>query len=289
MWNAIADHIRQVTGAPLGSLRQRPVGGGSINQGYALTDERHAYFVKLNQAARVAMFEAEALGLRQMAATQTIRVPQPLCWGTANGSAYLVLEWLDFGYGTHRSWAEMGRNLAAMHRVTSDRGFGWDLDNTIGSTPQPNPWTASWVDFWAEHRIGYQLHLAKKRGGHIPEGDRLLDAIPKLLQGHDPQPSLVHGDLWSGNAAVTQLEEPVIFDPATYFGDREVDLAMTELFGSFPNDFYRAYNEAFPLEPGYAQRKTLYNLYHILNHFNLFGSGYEGQARRMMEGLLKLA
>lgn len=289
MWNAIADHIRQVTGAPLGSLRQRPVGGGSINQGYALTDERHAYFVKLNQATRVAMFEAEALGLRQMAATRTIRVPQPLCWGTADGSAYLVLEWLDFGYGTHRSWAEMGRNLAAMHRVTSDRGFGWEMDNTIGSTPQPNPWTASWVDFWAEHRIGYQLHLAKKRGGHFPEGDRLLDAIPKLLQGHNPLPSLVHGDLWSGNAAVTKLEEPVIFDPATYFGDREVDLAMTELFGSFPNDFYRAYNEAFPLEPGYAQRKTLYNLYHILNHFNLFGSGYEGQARRMMEGLLRLA
>ncbi|MFQ3618707.1 MAG: fructosamine kinase family protein [Cyanobacteriota bacterium] len=287
MWNAIADHIRQVTRAPLGSLRQRPVGGGSINQGYALTDERHAYFVKLNQATRVAMFEAEALGLQQIAATQTIRVPQPLCWGTAEGSAYLVLEWLDFGYGTHRSWAEMGRNLAAMHRVTSDRGFGWEMDNTIGSTPQPNPWTASWVDFWAEHRIGYQLHLAKKRGGHFPEGDRLLDAIPKLLQGHEPPPSLVHGDLWSGNAAVTQLEEPVIFDPATYFGDREVDLAMTELFGSFPNDFYRAYNEAFPLEPGYAQRKTLYNLYHILNHFNLFGSGYEGQARRMMEGLLR--
>jgi len=230
--------------------------------------------------------EAEAMGLQQIADTHTIRVPAPICWGTAAGSSYLVMEWLDAGYGTHRSWQMMGQNLAAMHQVTSDRGFGWDRDNTIGSTPQPNPWTESWVEFFTQHRIGFQLQLARKRGGNFPQGDRLLAAIPDLLAGHQPQPSLVHGDLWTGNAVVTKLEEPVILDPATYYGDREVDLAMSELFGSFPADFYRAYNDTYPLNEGYSRRKLLYNLYHVLNHFNLFGGSYEAQANRMMNALL---
>lgn len=286
MWNDIAADISRATGKPFRATHQRPVGGGSINQAYAVSDGSSAYFVKINQASQLAMFEAEALGLRQIANTQTIRVPQPICWGLTERQAYLVLEWLDLGYGTHRSWAEMGQQLAALHRVTSDHGFGWDQNNTIGSTPQLNPWTPTWVEFFTHYRIGYQLQLGRKRGGHFPEGDRLLEAIPQLLAGHDPQPSLVHGDLWSGNAAVTQLEEPVILDPAVYFGDREVDLAMTELFGSFPNDFYQAYDRAFPLESGYRQRKPLYNLYHILNHFNLFGGGYESQANQMIRKLL---
>jgi fructosamine-3-kinase len=287
MWNAIAAHVSQVTQRPFQGTHRRPVGGGSINQAYALSDDQTAYFVKLNEASRIAMFEAEALGLQQIQATQTIRVPQPICWGTADTMAYLVLEWLDLGYGTHHSWQQMGAQLAAMHQVTSDRGFGWEQNNTIGATPQPNPWTDHWLEFFREHRLHYQLKLAKQRGGHFPDGDRLLATFPDLLAGHTPQPSLVHGDLWSGNAAVTKLGEPVIVDPAVYFGDREVDIAMTELFGSFPTDFYRAYDAALPLAPGYQHRKTLYNLYHILNHFNLFGGGYEHQANRMIASLLK--
>ncbi|NJN59710.1 MAG: fructosamine kinase family protein [Leptolyngbyaceae cyanobacterium SL_5_9] len=286
MWNYIAEQISQTTGETFQEPQRRPVGGGSVNQAYALTSGSQSYFVKINQATRIAMFEAEALGLKQIASTQTIRVPEPICWGTVNGSAYIVLEWLNLGYGTHRSWEEMGRNLAAMHRVGSDRGFGWDQQNTIGFMPQVNPWTSNWAAFFAEHRIGYQFQLAQRRGGSFPNKERLLAAIPEILAGHDPQTSLVHGDLWSGNAAVTKLEEPVIVDPATYFGDREVDLAMTELFGGFPNEFYRAYDKAFPLESGYERRKTLYNLYHILNHFNQFGGSYEGQANRMIASLL---
>ncbi len=286
MWSAIADHISQVTGKTFRGTHQRPVGGGSINRAYALVDGEVAFFVKINKADQIGMFEAEARGLKQIHRTNTIRVPDPVCWGTQDGSAYLVMEWLDLGYGTHRSWEEMGRNLAAMHRVGSDRGFGWEFDNTIGATPQKNPWTQSWIDFWVEHRLGHQFQLAQQQGGRFPQQEKLLAAVPKLLEGHTPQSSLVHGDLWTGNAAVTKLEEPVIFDPAVYYGDREVDLAMTELFGSFPNDFYRAYNQAFPLEPGYSLRKTLYNLYHILNHFNLFGSSYESQANRMIDTLL---
>lgn len=287
MWDLIATHITRVTGQPFQAKSQRSVGGGCINTATALADGQQTYFVKLNQAAQVAMFEAEAAGLEAMVATQTIRVPQPVCWGTVQNSAYLVLEWLELGgRGDGNAWAAMGRNLAAMHQATNPNGFGWKLNNTIGSTPQPNPWTPDWVTFWQNQRLGFQFQLANRRGGFFPNQDRLLHTIPHLLDGHHPQPSLVHGDLWSGNAAITRSGEPVIFDPATYYGDREVDLAMTELFGSFPADFYRAYNEAYPLASGYQQRKVLYNLYHILNHFNLFGGGYDSQANRMIDQIL---
>lgn len=286
MWEQIASHISQITGQPFRPAHRRPVGGGSVNHAYALVDGSQAYFVKINQASRVAMFEAEALGLQEMTATHTIRVPQPIGWGTADGSAYLVLEWLDLGYGTHRSWQEMGQKLAAMHRVSSSQGFGWSRDNTIGFIPQQNPWTTSWTEFFTTHRIGFQLELACRKGGRFPRGDRLLQRIPDLLADHHPAPSLVHGDLWTGNAVVTKLEEPIILDPATYYGDREVDLAMSELFGSFPSDFYRAYHAAYPLEAGYERRKILYNLYHILNHYNQFGGGYESQANHMIASLI---
>lgn len=286
-WDQIAESISQVIKAPFTITHRRPVGGGSINHAYAVSSGNQAYFVKLNDATTLPMFEAEALGLRQIGKTQTIRVPQVLCWGLADRAAYIVLEWLDLGYGTHQSWTTMGENLAAMHRITSDRGFGWDQNNTIGSTPQPNPWTEHWLEFWTEHRLRFQFQLAKRRGGHFPQQSALLDALPQLLAGHAPEPSLVHGDLWSGNAAVTTAGDPVILDPATYFGDREVDLAMTELFGRFPKEFYEAYDRAYPIEPGYERRKILYNLYHILNHFNLFGSGYESQANGMIASLLR--
>jgi fructosamine-3-kinase len=287
MWTAIAQQISAKTGTDFTIKDRRSVGGGCINQAYQITDGRQRFFVKLNGASQVAMFEAEALGLREMYDSQTIRVPQPIGWGTAEGSAYLVLEWLDLGNSKESSWRRMGENLAAMHRVTQAKGFGWHQGNTIGATPQPNPWTASWLEFFREHRLEHQFRLARRRGGRFPRQEELLQALPELLAGHSPAPALVHGDLWSGNAAVTTEGDPVILDPATYYGDREVDLAMTELFGRFPTAFYEGYQAAYPLDPGYAQRKTLYNLYHILNHFNLFGGGYESQANRMIDQVLR--
>jgi len=290
MWTEIASQISKVTGEVFEIKNRRSVGGGCINQGYCLIGETTNYFVKLNQASQVEMFTAEALGLKQMYATQTIRIPKPICVGTTADYSYIVLEWLELGGSKNtQSWQEMGRQLAAMHQATapqeSQGKFGWQENNTIGSTPQINTWTADWGEFFAEHRIGYQLKLARRRGGNFPHQGRLLEMIPQLLN-HQPQPSLVHGDLWGGNAAVSQSGEPVIFDPATYIGDREVDLAMTELFGGFPSGFYRGYNEVWPLDQDYQQRKILYNLYHILNHFNLFGSGYAQQATRMIEQIL---
>lgn len=304
MWDKIAAHICETTGETFSLDNRRSVSGGCINQGYYISSSSRAYFAKINQASQIAMFEAEALGLQQMEETQTIRVPEPICWGTEGNSAYIVLEWLDFGSrGGDRAWEEMGRKLAQMHKHTPSyspllrgrekpnsglgRGvFGWDINNTIGSTIQINNWTANWAEFWAEHRIGYQLKLARRRGGHFPQGERLLEIIPELLAGYEPQPSLVHGDLWGGNAGVTSAGEPVIFDPAAYFGDREVDLAMTGLFGGFPAQFYRGYNQVWPLDSGYEERKTLYNLYHILNHFNLFGGSYESQVNQMINRIL---
>lgn len=287
MWTEIAQDISKVTQTEFFVNSRRSVSGGCINQGYAVTDGISTYFVKLNSASGVAMFEAEALGLKQMLQTASIRVPDPICWGTAD-RAYIVLEWLEMGRGSDSAWQEMGRRLAMMHQwQRGTKGeFGWDINNTIGSTPQINTWTIDWAEFYAQHRLGYQFQLAKRRGGHFPQQQKLLAAIPQLLRDHHPQPSLVHGDLWGGNAAFMASGEPVIFDPATYFGDREVDIAMTELFGGFPAAFYRGYNEVFPLDPGYEQRKTLYNLYHILNHFNLFGGSYESQANRMISQIL---
>ncbi|MGF1481685.1 MAG: fructosamine kinase family protein [Cyanophyceae cyanobacterium] len=287
MWTQIAQQISDTTATNFQIDNYRSVSGGCINQGYALVGNGNTYFVKLNQAERAEMFCSEALSLQQMLATHTIRVPKPICWGVADSSSYIVMEWLDFGRGTTESWAEMGRKLASLHRVQGASRFGWDQDNTIGSTPQINTWTDSWADFFAEHRIGYQLRLAQRRGGNFPEFGEAITAVQACLARRNPQPSLVHGDLWSGNAAVTESGEPIILDPATYWGDREVDIAMTELFGGFPAAFYRGYSNQWPLDEGYQQRKTVYNLYHILNHFNLFGGGYGAQANRMMRQIMK--
>ncbi len=296
MWNEIAQHIREATGRWFELGDRRSASGGCINQAFVITgralgdpskpDEIDRYFVKLNRAGQLPMFEAEALGLRQMAAAHAIRVPQPICHGTAGDACYLVMEYLALGESSPQAWAEMGQQLARLHRLAIGQSFGWQRNNTLGSTPQINDWTASWSDFWAEHRIGYQLRLGRRQGGQFPLGDRLLDHIPTLLRHHNPAPSLVHGDLWSGNAAVLRDGTPTVFDPAAYYGDREVDLAMTELFGGFPPAFYQGYTEIWPLDPGYQSRKMLYNLYHILNHFNLFGGSYGSQANQMIAQLL---
>ncbi len=286
MWTKIDQQISNVIAKKFETIDRTSVSGGCINQGYKITNGSQTFFVKLNRASQLAMFEAEALGLKELSATDTILVPKPICYGVASDSAYIVLEWLELGRAKGESWQKMGQKLAKLHQVRKSTAFGWERNNTIGATPQINTWTTDWTDFFTQHRIGYQLQLAKQRGGNFPQGDRLLAAIPELLANHHPQPSLVHGDLWSGNAAVTQSGEPVIFDPATYWGDREVDVAMTELFGGFPSEFYQGYNQTFPLEADYKQRKVLYNLYHILNHFNLFGGGYESQANQMMRSLL---
>ncbi len=285
VWNHITEQISQATGKRFSPDTPDPMGGGCINQTYRLRDGVRSYFVKINSAPLISMFEAEAAGLDEIAQSDTIRVPRSICLGVSGGNSYLVLEHIRMSHTGDMELA--GRQLAQMHRKIGG-GFGWYRDNNIGSTHQPNALATEWIEFWRERRLGYQLGLAAQLGhrGRLQEsGARLLERLPQLIE-HQPQPSLLHGDLWGGNISFDEGGKPVIFDPAVYYGDRETDIAMTELFGGFGSRFYSAYNEAWPLDPGYANRKDLYNLYHILNHLNIFGSGYAAQAQGMMDRLL---
>lgn len=286
-WEAVAASIAAATGSAFRICDRAAVGGGCINQGYRIAGGSAVYFVKLNRAGRRAMFEAEAEGLRAIAETGTVRVPRPVVSGENDRHCWLVLEYLDLSARNAAAMATLGRQLAALHRISAER-FGWHRDNTIGATPQLNSWNASWIEFWRTLRLGFQLELAAgngHRGALQRRGEALLAQLDALL-GHAPAPALLHGDLWGGNAAATRAGEPVLFDPASYFGDREADIAMTELFGGFAPAFYAAYRDTWPLDAGYAVRRDLYNLYHVLNHLNLFGGGYRAQAEEMIGRLL---
>jgi len=268
------------------------VGGGSISRALRYEGRGKSYFVKLNRAADAAMFAAEAEGLRELTGAGAVPVPRLLCHGVIADSSYLVCEWLSISSASQQSAAVLGRQLAAMHRHTQPT-FGWRMDNTIGSTPQCNSTESNWLDFWREQRLGFQLQLARTNGlssALLTRGERLMASLDVLLAGHSPSASLLHGDLWGGNYAEDEQGMPVLFDPAVYYGDREADIAMSELFGGFPEAFYAAYRESWPLHDGYHLRRELYNLYHILNHANLFDAGpdggYAAQAVRMMDGLL---
>jgi fructosamine-3-kinase len=262
------------------------LGSSTFGGTWRLESGGDRYFVKTLAAPHVAMLEAEADGLRELANAGAIRVPMPVSCASAGECAFLALEWLEVGRGGRD--AALGSALARLHRTTADK-YGWRRDNTIGATPQDNGWNDDWATFFRDRRIARQLALAARNGCGERlqrDGEKLLAAIPLLLSGHAPPPSLLHGDLWSGNAARLASGEPVVYDPAVYYGDRETDLAMTELFGGFDAEFYAAYRAAWPIDAGYRVRRTLYNLYQVLNHFNLFGGGYRKQAETMIAHLL---
>jgi protein-ribulosamine 3-kinase len=261
------------------------VSGGCIHRSFAVAGGSARYFVKVNEARYGDAFAAEADGLAAILAAG-VRAPRPVCHGAEGGHAWLVMEYLDLsGAPDH---ARLGASLAKLHGASGET-HGWRRDNYIGATAQRNSPTADWARFWETERLAPQLELAVKNGlGAKLEraGEKVIAALPRILAHHSPRPSLLHGDLWGGNVGFVSGGEPVVFDPAVYYGDGEADLAMTELFGGFGGEFYRAYREAAPLADGYGVRKTLYNLYHVLNHANLFGGGYAAQAEDMMLRLL---
>jgi protein-ribulosamine 3-kinase len=217
-----------------------------------------------------------------------LRVPEVLAVGASGSQAWLALRWIEFSPATRESDALLGERLAALHRVSAAR-FGWKRDNTVGATPQHNAWDDDWVRFFVTQRLGAQLQLAGRNAAPrrlVERGGRLCEGVSALYSSYRPVPSLLHGDLWAGNRATDAAGKPVIFDPAVYFGDREADIAMTRLFGGFHPAFYSAYQAAWPLDQAAGTRRTLYNLYHVLNHFNLFGGGYAAQAEAMIDRLL---
>ncbi|MCL4135770.1 UNVERIFIED_CONTAM: hypothetical protein GTU68_057661 [Idotea baltica] len=246
-----------------------------------------SYFVKLNTPEREFMFEAEAQGLADLAATQCLRIPNVVCFGKTANNSYLVLEYIECHALTSTSSRSLGEKLARLHQVVQPY-FGWHCDNTIGSTPQINSREHDWTIFWQQHRLQQQLTFAQQNGYGKQlqnKGDKLTENLNHFFSDYQPKPALLHGDLWGGNAAADEHDEPIIYDPACYYGDRETDIAMTELFGGFSQDFYAAYNDIYPLDTGYKTRKKLYNLYHIINHANLFGGSYVSQASTMMDQL----
>lgn len=268
------------SGAPAWHALGTGVGGTR----WHLKQEDRDWFLKAGDAELLA---SEADGLNTLAAAGAIRVPRVEDSGAVAGEGYLLLEWLPLMRGSPQSAARLGEALAQLHLEKAPR-FGWPHHNFIGATPQFNRENEDWIGFFREQRLGFQLRLAGENGhrGRLQEsGVRLLAGLSGFFKGYTPHPALLHGDLWSGNWGVLQDGGPVVFDPAVYRGDRETDLAMTELFGGFPREFYAAYRLHAPLDAGYEVRRGLYQLYHVLNHLNLFGEGYLGQAQGLIDCL----
>ncbi|MCX7098625.1 MAG: fructosamine kinase family protein [Methylococcales bacterium] len=287
-WSAISQQIRWASGQDFVVEAAQPLSGGDINDAYRLQGKGKTYFIKLNRADQLAMFTAEMDGLLAIANTHTLRVPTPMTCGQTSKHSFLVLEYLEFGSANKASERLLGQQLALMHQQPQPY-FGWHRDNTIGITPQPNKPNTDWLAFWRDQRLANQLQLAahKGYGGKLQTyGERLCSDMDGLFIGYKPQASLLHGDLWAGNAAVDKQGCPLVFDPACYNGDREADLAMTELFGGYGADFYAAYQAVWPVDQGYGLRKDFYNVYHLLNHLNLFGGGYARQAENKLGQLI---
>jgi len=287
-FDSLAREIGAQIGKECAPEPQSGVSGGSIHRTYRWRCGATPLFVKVADQGSGADLAAEATGLQMLADARAVRVPRVLASGRAGATAFLALEWIESRPAGRTAEYRLGEQLAAQHRVTAQQ-FGFTSDNFIGRTPQPNGCLPDWPEFFRERRLRHQLTLAVQNGfAELLEkpGARLLEATAALLAGHRPAASLLHGDLWAGNWLADEREEPVIFDPAVYFGDRETDLAMTRLFGGFGRAFYDAYVVAAPLPAGHAVRAELYNLYHVLNHANLFGGGYARQARASMEKLL---
>ena len=284
--------IGAATGRRFSTTELTAVAGGCIHEAMRvhgnLEGRAESFFAKRNARENAEFFAAEEDGLAALRQAGAIRTPSVVARGESEENAFLVLEWLDL-VGLHAAAAaRLGRELAALHRTTRER-FGWPRDNFIGATAQQNAQGEDWHAFFRDRRLHPQLRLAASKrlpSRMIDRGERLLADCGAFLAQHRPAASLLHGDLWSGNVGVLADGTPVIFDPAVYAGDREADIAMTTLFGGFPADFIDAYQDAWSMPDGHATRRELYNLYHVLNHANLFAGAYVRQAGESIDRLL---
>ncbi len=270
-------------------LKVAAVSGGEIARAHVLQGADFWVFVKSLPLGQGSLLSAEADGLQAIATTGTIRVPRVIRRGMQDDTAWLALEWLELDERSSQADAALGHKLAEMHQ-NSDDTFGWHRNNFIGRTPQPNPRLANWSEFFLLHRLGFQFD--RLIASHPDESwadlkDAIFQSWNESHADHDPKPALVHGDLWRGNAAAIGRDQPVVFDPAVHYADRETDLAMTRLFGGFSESFYLAYEETWPLPSGHQQRRLYYKLYHILNHANLFAGGYLQSAGKMCYRILE--
>ena len=290
MWHFISDHISDATGALFVCQHRTKAPGGDSHNSFIIHDERRRFFVKVRPCEGEVTLIFEADGLHAIAKTNTLHTPVVICHGTLDEGGkeyeYLVLSHIRFCTGTDQDWFTLGKQLAGMHNIDQGQQYGWHEDNRIGLSPQRNVLHRSWPTFFSEFRIGAMLNRLAEKGERLTNNDVLVTAVNTLLYNHHPSPSLLHGDLWSGNAGFCK-KGPVIFDPAVYIGDSETDIAMTELFGGFNSEFYRGYASVRPLDDGYPERKQAYQLYHILNHALLFGGHYQNMAKSVINDILK--
>ncbi|WP_343034873.1 fructosamine kinase family protein [Aromatoleum diolicum] len=286
---ALEHALKAASGIDFSGAEARPIGGGCIHRALEVRAAGRPYFLKLNGVGTLPMFEAEVDGLAALTACDAFRVPRALACGATDDEAFLLLEHLQLRpLASTEDGQRFARALVQLHHDTGEQ-FGWARDNFIGANPQINDLHDGWAQFFVNCRLLPQLQRARSAGyggAVLREAEQLLERVPALFLDYRPRPSLLHGDLWNGNAAMDAEGRPAIFDPAVYRGDRDADLAMSELFGGFPTAFYAAYRAAWPPAEGYEQRKTLYNLYHVLNHLSLFGRAYLGQAERMIRALV---
>ncbi|PKI17651.1 fructosamine kinase family protein [Colwellia sp. 12G3] len=303
MWHSIEQAISVETGRPFHISEKQEISTGigntsslssliaqkapPSNLAFKITDGERTYFLKINNKAYLEHFQAEAYSLKQLNTLANIASPKVTSIGTSLDKSFLVLDYIDFSKAKPMLWYQLGQQLAQMHYETRHGQFGWQHDNFIGNTIQPNHWSSNWTTFFADQRIAWQLQLLSERSVMLGNIEYITQVCHDALLHHHVTPCLVHGDLWQGNTGFSG-EQAMIFDPACYYGDREVDIAMTELFGHFPDDFYHGYQAEYPLDAGYEQRKLVYNFYHILNHANVFGGIYINQAKAALSRIMSL-
>lgn len=284
MWHFISDEISTSINKEFICDDIRQINNGDSHTAFKITDGQQRYFVKVNSKNHLLNFHAETEGLQHLQKTQCFKIPKVVCSGIVGENAFLVLEFLTLSHETDANWFEFGQRLAQLHQSHTQQKYGWQEDNFIGLSPQYNKWQSNWGQFFAEQRIGAMLQLLAEKGQVLGVIDKIVLATSQLLSGHHPTSSMLHGDLWMGNTGFNK-GTPVIFDPAFYYGDRETDIAMSELFNRFPDDFYRSYNQAWPLSDDYQYRKPIYQLYHTLNHALTFGGHYLQSAKSMLKNM----
>ncbi len=279
--SAIENVIGEATGKPARVSAASSLSGGCIHSSRKLTlEDGRTFFCKVGSSEPKDILEREFEGLCALGRGKSIRTAKPLGWKSLPelGNQFLITEFVPPGKPTSGFFEGFGRDLAHLHRDCTAPQFGFEHDNYIGRTPQSNRWTSDWCEFWGRDRFGFQLELARHNGYNSPElhrlGGKLTDQLAERIGDSGDPPSLLHGDLWSGNFLVDEEGCAVLIDPAVYYGHREAELAMCQLFGGFSRAFYDSYREAWPLQPGVQERIKVYQLYHLLNHLNLFGTGY---------------
>ena len=263
----------------------KPLSGGSINDAYQISTSKKHFFLKTNSNdLAFQMFQTEAKGLQILLETQTIKIPKVIHVGQVENNAFLILEFIESDFVSNSFWEKLGQQLAMLHKTTAPQ-FGLDHSNFNGKLPQSNKFKDTWVDFFIEERMLPQINLAKEKQSLPSSTVHQFDTLFKKLGRIFPEepPSLVHGDLWSGNFIKGKNQTPALVDPAIYYGHREMDLAMSYLFGGFDDKFYDSYEEAFPLQPNFEKRVKVYQLYYLMVHVNLFGGGYLSSVQNILK------